>query len=145
MDILSDFGENLAELIFENNLTPDSFSKAVNIDRSVIYKYLRKECLPTLKNLIVIADYFHCSADFLLGLIPDNSGINYKAAPPFSQSFRKILNDKNLSRYRFRIENDFAKQSIDDWFNGKRIPSVDNVVLMSKYFKCSVDYLLGRE
>lgn len=146
MDILTNFGERIAELILENNLTPESFSENVNIDRSVIYKYLRKECLPSMKNLIVIADRFGYSTDFLLGLKSnDGLNLNFKCAPPFDESFKKILGENKLSRYRFRTKNKFAKQSIDDWFNGKREPSVDNLVKIADYFECTVDYLLGRE
>lgn len=145
MNILSKFGETVAELIAEKNLTPDSFSKAVKIDRSVVYKYLRKECIPTLQNLIAIADYFQCSADFLLGLITENPAAAYKNAEPFCLRFKQLLSENHLSRYRFRTNNSFAKQSIDDWYNGKRTPSVDNAVLIAKYFNCTLDYLLGRE
>lgn len=145
MDILSNFAENFFELMFDKHLTPELLSTAVKIDRSLIYRYLRKEILPTLPNAIAIADYFQCSLDFLLGLSPDNPITTYQPAPPFSQRFKEILKEKNLTRYRLYHETNFAKQSIDDWFHGKRIPSLGNVVLLANYFHCSVDYLLGRE
>ena len=52
MDILSKFGENFAELIFDANLTPEALSQAVGIDRSMIYRYLRREYLPTLAHAV---------------------------------------------------------------------------------------------
>lgn len=145
MDILTNFSENLNELIFDNGFTPETFAKAVNIDRSVIYKYLRKECLPTLPNLINIADCFKCSVDFLLGLSSTTENTNFKTAPPFSQRFKELLDGKNLTRYKFRQEIHFAKQSVDDWYHGNRFPNIDNTIELAKYFKCSLDYLLGRE
>lgn len=145
MYIIQNFGERVSELLFEKNLTCEKFSKDVCIDRSVIYRYLRKQSLPSTKNLIAIADYFNCSADFLLGFTSNNLAVTFKPAPPFDKSFRKILSEKHLTRYRLRGDNNFAKQSIDDWFNGKKLPSVDNLVKLSKYFDCSIDYLLGRE
>ncbi len=145
MDILTNFSENLNELAFDKNLTFEEFAKAVEIDRSVIYKYLRKECLPTLPNLIKIADYFDCSADYLLGLSQTNTNTGFKSAPPFSQRFKELLKSKNLTRYKFLQEIHFARQSVDDWYNGKRYPNIDNTLELAKYFGCSIDYLLGRE
>lgn len=145
MDILSNFSENLSELIFDNGYTAETLATAVNIDRSVIYKYLRKECLPTLPNLIAIADCFNCSVDFILGLCTEIHGTTYKTAPPFSQRFSELLKSKNLSRYKFMQDVNFARQSVDDWYNGIRYPNIENTIELAKYFGCSVDELLGRE
>ena len=35
--------------------------------------------------------------------------------------------------------------SVYSWKNGKRVPNLDNLLKLSKFFDCSVDYLLGRE
>ena len=149
MDILSNFSENLFDLISDNKLTPIKFSLNVKIDLSLIYKYLRKELLPSLKNLVVIADYFECSVDYLLGLSPVNSK-PVASVTDFATRFRYILNEKGLTRYKFYKDTKaknfcFARQSIDDWFNGKRVPTVDNAINLVAYFGCTVDYLLGRE
>ncbi|MDE5721792.1 MAG: helix-turn-helix domain-containing protein [Clostridia bacterium] len=145
MDILSNFGETLSELIFDHNLTPEEFSKAVNIDLSVIYRYRRKSCLPSLKNTIIIADYFQCSADFLFGLTANNNKTISKGETNFSQIFRELLESKNLTRYAFCKESNFAEQSVDDWYHGKRLPNIQNLILIAKHFDCTVDFLLGRE
>ena len=145
MDILSNFGETLNELISDANYTPEKLSEEVKIDRSVIYKYLRKEVLPTLQNLIAIADVLQCSVDYLIGISPVNPEAKYRQTPPFADRFKALLSERGLTRYAFLKEHHFAKQSVDDWFNGKRRPSVENLINLSKCFGCSVDYLLGRE
>ena len=150
MDILTCFAENLSDLIFDHRLDPKEFSFAIGIDRSVIYKYLRKEVLPSVLHLVSICNYFSCSADYILGLETSNSKTKFLSAPPFSAQFRKLLEKENLTRYALRKDLlarnlRVAKQSIDDWYHGKRPPSVDNLVLLAQYFHCSVDYLLGRE
>ena len=68
MDILSNFAENLNDLILDNNLSVKTFSEKLGFNLSECYKYLRKEYLPCLANIIKIADYFECSIDYLLGL-----------------------------------------------------------------------------
>ena len=101
MDILSNFGETLSELISDNNLTPEEFAKAVNIDLSVIYRYQRKKCLPSLANTVVIADYFQCSADFLFGLSTNNVKTVSKGEVNFAKIFKGLLDRKGLTRYAF--------------------------------------------
>lgn len=145
MEIIFNFSETLAELIADNQLTPELFAKAINIDRSVIYKYLRKECMPSVQNLIVIADYFKCSTDFLLGLTPENATCSFKTAAPFAERFKTLLKIKGKTRYSLHKEERFAKQSLIDWYYGKRVPNVDNIIKLAKCFDCSVDFLLGRE
>ena len=145
MDILSNFGETLSELIFEHNLTPEEFSKTVNIDLSVIYRYQRKSCLPSLNNAVAIADYFQCSIDFLFGLSTNNIKTVSKREVNFSKRFQEMLASKNLTRYAFCKKNNFAEQSVDDWYHGKRLPNIQNVILIAKYFDCTIDFLLGRE
>lgn len=145
MDILSNFSENLSELLFDNHLTAEQLSKAVAIDRSVIYRYLRKECLPSLKNSVIIADFLNCSLDFLFGLSPVNHKSRSKSGASFSLQFRKMLQEHSITRYEFQKKLGFAEQSIADWFRGKRLPSAENAVRIAQFFACSLDDLTQRE
>lgn len=150
MDILSKFGENLDDLIKDNQSEPQALAEQIGIDSSLIYRYLRKEILPTLPNLLAICDFFSCSVDFILGIALENPHMKYKKAPPFCTRFQEILSENNLSRYKFlkdaeKREFHFARQTVDDWYHGKRFPTVDNAVSLSKFFDCTLDYLLGRE
>lgn len=145
MDILSSFGETLCELMLENNLTAEAFSKAVGIDRSVIYRYQRKNSAPSLSNAIIIADYFHCSLEYLFGRSATNPEVLFKTAPPFSEQLKKLLDEKVITRYKLCKDTGFAEQSVDDWYHGKREPSMSNAFELAKYFNCTLDYLVGRE
>ncbi len=145
MDILSNFSENLSELIGERKITVEQFAKAVGIDLSEAYRYLRKEYLPKLSNIILIADCYQYSIDYLLGLIPFPENVTFRKTPPFAQSFQRILEEKGLSRYRLSKESGIAINRIDDWYHGKFSPSLDKAIELAKFFNCTVDYLLGRE
>lgn len=150
MDILSKFGENLSDLLLDAKYTAKSFSEATGIDRSVVYKYLRGVVLPTLPNLLLIADRFGCSLDYLLGVTAENPPVRFQKAVPFDERFRALLTEKFQTRYRFllyaREKNaHIAKQSLDDWYHGKRFPSVDNFVMLAGLFNCPLDYFAGRE
>ncbi len=145
MDILSNFGDNLAELIDENSLTVESFANSVGIAYSEVYRYLRKEYMPKLSNIIKIADCYNCSVDYLLGFIPYPENADFKATPPFNQRFKELLTDKNISRYRLSKETKISLNRLDDWYHGRFTPSLEKALELAKYFDCSVDYLLGRE
>ncbi len=145
MDILSKFGENFAELIFDANFTPETLSQAVGIDRSMIYRYLRKEYLPTLAHAVAIADLLQCSLDFLFGLSEVNLKVSYLPAPPFCERFRALLAQKGVSRYRLCREIAVSPQSADDWYHGRRTPGVESALVLARYFDLTLDELLGRE
>ena len=109
-----------------------------------------KEILPTVPNLISITNYFKCSADYILGLSSVNSKVINKNPVKLSERLKEILHKREMSRYKLlnelRGKNiKIARQSIDDWYNDKRYPSIDNLIMLAENFDCSVDYLLGRE
>ena len=145
MDILSNFGENISELLHEKNLSVTEFAQSVDIAFSEVYRYLRKEYIPKLSNMIKIADCYGYSLDYLIGLMPFPENAKFQKTPPFSVRFKELLKEKGLSRYRLSKETGILINRIDSWYNGEFIPSLDNALKLSKYFNCTLDYLLGRE
>ncbi len=145
MDILSNFRENLTELIFDKKITVEQVSKDTGITLSEVYTYLRRRYLPKLSNIIKIADCYNYSIDFLLGFIQIQPKINYKKTPLFSQTFKALLAERKVTRYRLNKDTKISINCLDSWYNGKSIPSVENAVILARYFDCSLDELLGRE
>ena len=145
MDILSDFGDNIKELIDDKKITVEDFAKSVDIAFSEVYRYLRKIYLPKLSNLIKIADCYNYSIDFLLGFIPFPEETVFNKTPPFDKRFKQILSDNKLTRYKISKETGISLNRLDDWYNGKFTPSLDKAIILSKYLKMTIDELLGRE
>ena len=145
MDILSSFVENLNELMFDNKMTVKDFCEKLDIGKSECYRCLRKENLPIFTTIIKIADYFCCSIDYLLGRAPHliDDKLNY--TPPFNIAFAQILKERGLTRYQLNKHTKIANARIDDWYHGKRVPTLDNVIRLAKYFDCTIDKLLCRE
>lgn len=143
------FGERLGELIAEKasheNFSKELLCQTLGIEVSLLYKYLRKEVLPFTERAIQLADFFECSLDFLCGRVNEYLVRTFAPSKPFSQCFQKIIKEKGFSRYRLKKELPFSKQSIDDWFFGIRIPSIENLTILAEYFDCTIDYLVGRE
>ena len=141
---LSIFAERINELMFDNKTTPEALSKVLGVDLSLIYKYLRKEYIPSSPNAIRLANYFNCSLDYLVGLSEDTSMSFNKEDKPFSIRFQELLKEHNCTRYRVKKDTKLAKQSVDDWYNGVRMPTIDNLLVLAEYFSCSIDYIIGR-
>lgn len=137
------FSQNLSDLLFDNILSVKTFSEKLGFNLSECYKYLRKEYLPCLANIIKIADYFECSIDYLLGLEEANN-LKFSQTPPFDRTFGKLLEDKNLTRYQLNKHTKISNSRIDDCYHGRRLPSIDNLIILAKYFDCSIDTLLAR-
>ena len=100
MDILSNFVDNLTELMFDNKMNVKNFCEKLDIGLSECYRCLRKENLPTFATVIKIADYFCCSIDYLLGLAPYLSEDKLNYTPPFNIAFAKILKEYKVTRYQ---------------------------------------------
>lgn len=62
------FAQRFTELLKANNCS--SYNEAfgeMQISKSSFYEWKRGKSLPTLENLVKLADFFGCSVDFLLG------------------------------------------------------------------------------
>ena len=63
----SNFVERLSELLTIANIKPTQLAKNLGVKSATITRYLSGIRKPRLEMLFKIADYFHCSIDFLLG------------------------------------------------------------------------------
>ncbi|MDE7394781.1 MAG: helix-turn-helix domain-containing protein [Clostridiales bacterium] len=61
------FTARLTELMEEKNITLRQLEKEVGINHSSVSRWLAGKTLPNIDYLCKLADYFDCSADFLLG------------------------------------------------------------------------------
>lgn len=142
---LSKLSENLQELMQEHDLNQSTLADRLGTGRTKLSDILNAKNAPRYKTLIALIEYFHCSADFLLGLSEyPREEIRYKPVPPFSRSLRNILNETDTTQYRFIRQTKISWSVLYNWLNGKTFPSVDNLVKIAGYFGCSVDSLLGR-
>ena len=61
------FGERLKELRQDKKLTQVELALKIGVGKSIISLWEKNECEPTLSKLIVIADYFGVTIDYLAG------------------------------------------------------------------------------
>ncbi len=145
MDILSKLSERLKELMDEAEINTPALSAKVNIEQSAILRFVKAERLPSATSLVKLADCFHCTTDYLLGLSDTLDDRSFKQRPPFNEQLSFLLDYFKMSKYRFVKETKIAEQTVINWHKGKYEPTVESLVKLSKHFKCSVDFILGRE
>lgn len=138
---LSVFAERLNELMLENDLNATAVAKKLCVDKSAISRYLSAEIAPTMQN---IADLFHCSLDFLLGVSDNNIIKDFKQCPPFGERLEQVLKCKSKTKYALKKQTGISQSLLYYWTTGRFNPSIDNVVKIAEFLDCSVDYLIGR-
>ena len=84
------FGENIRKLRDRHDMTQEALGKLLNVTQSTIAYYESGKKQPTLETLIIIANYFEVSTDFLL-----NRTNVVSTASEISKSDSELLNKIN--------------------------------------------------
>ena len=145
MDILSKLSERLKDLMEEAGLNNSALAKKINFEQSEISKFLRAERLPSTPTLVKLADFFNCTTDYLLGLSDVLDERTFKQCPPFNEQFSYLLKYFGVSKYRIEQDTKLSEMALNRWQKGEYEPTAESLVRLAKYFKCSVDFILGRE
>ena len=64
----------------------------------------------------------------------------------FTQKIRELIDNELSNGITYKMLEDFTKvpqASLNEYYNGDRVASTDNLVKLAKYFDCSIDSLLG--
>ncbi len=96
----------------EAGKTQAELAAIFKISRQVYANYENGINEPSLKMLVVIADYFQCSVDYLLGRSDDFGNVTVLA--DFSQE-RVLSNEEKLLLKNFRVLRTKEKQSLADY------------------------------
>ena len=75
---MAHFGDILAELRRDNNLTQKELANLLNISGSSISAYERGTRLPDIYVLELFSDFFNVSTDYLIGKAPYSSGTGFR-------------------------------------------------------------------
>lgn len=62
----------------------------------------------------------------------------------FTERFIQILQDKNLTAYKVAKETGISQGLMNEYKNGVKLPTVQNLIKIADYLNCSIDYLLDR-
>lgn len=62
----------------------------------------------------------------------------------FTDRFMQTLQSKKLTAYKVAKETGISQGLMNEYKNGIKLPTVQNLIKIADYLDCSVDYLLGR-
>lgn len=132
------------ELVNTNHKGKKELAEFVNIPVTLVYKWLNNETNPSFKNLILIADFYEISVDYLVGRTEDDSSVKTKNLIPFDGNVKTILKTKHITKYRMFKDCGFSDGHEFSWFTQKNLPRYDNLIKMADYLNVSMDELMGR-
>ncbi len=142
---MSNISERLKDLMDDAGLNIPALAERTGINASVISRILSCERIPSYKTLIKLADFFECTADYLVGRSERWNEKSFKSCPPFNEQLSCLLTHFNISKYRLEKETGLKEETVNRWHKGKYEPTLENIIILAKFFDCSVDFILGRQ
>ena len=61
----------------------------------------------------------------------------------FTSNIKKLRKEFNISQLQLSLEIGYGKSIISYWETGFRIPCADAIIILSRYFQVSTDYVLN--
>ena len=144
MENLSNFGERLKELLFDSQLSSEQFANIIGVSKNTVNCWLRGSMQISLANLILTADYFKCSLEYLSGKIEQNEIFVPKPIQNFGTRLRAVLNLRGFTTYSLRKVSRIDGGYFHKWDKGQQ-PSLSTLIELSNILDCTIDYLVGRE
>lgn len=62
----------------------------------------------------------------------------------FADRFFQIIQSKKITAYQVAKETGISQGLMNEYKNGVKLPSIQNLVKIADYLNCSIDYLVGR-
>ncbi len=63
----------------------------------------------------------------------------------FANRLKELRREKNISQNELARQINISVACINRWENGLRVPNIDSITILCKFFECSADYLIGLE
>lgn len=143
MEYLSKLSVRLKDLMSEREIKTECLSSEIGIVSSAIRAWLRGDKLPTLKNVISLADYFCCSLDYITGREEKFEEVHAHALPPLYERIRSIMKSEGITRYHITHHSSIKDSHFVNWAKGE-IPSLPNLCILADCLHVTLDYLVGR-
>lgn len=129
------------------NVTRADLAEYTGVSTVAIGQYYNGVALPSMDNLIKIANFFNVPTDYLL-----NTGWNKKTNSNFkgrdsifAKRLRELIKTKGIKQGDLANKDvlNVSRQAIGQYCNGTALPPADKIVILARYFDVSADYLLG--
>lgn len=139
------FQETLREFIDLSEFhSLNDFAKAVGISRSSISKWLADQTLPSPESAIKLADFFHCSLDYLFGLSDKTDYKKGSSRSGFLERFTLLSAKSGITDYTISKHCKISSGTVAKWRYHGNLPQIPKLIRLAELFGCSLDYLVGR-
>ncbi len=141
---MNTFSDILRDLIADERVSLRKLSERSNVAAIQYSRYIRGS-YPTIDVAVRIANYFHCSLDYLFGLVDDrqyveSSDYNMNV---FVSRYMAALKLNNITHWKFAKLYNISESNLRHWKYGE-IPKIETLINIAKNLDCSIDYLIGR-
>lgn len=145
MNILSKLSQRLKILMLDRGVNAPKLAETLGIGSNTITRYLQGVGTPNFEIFIKLVEYFHCSADFLLGAEEQPFYTkDFLPLPKFAQHFREVMAECNITQYALHKKTGISWNNFHKWLKGERLPYANSLLKLASAMGCSVDVLLGR-
>ena len=136
-------GNNILKLRKNIKLTQERLAKLLNVSRQAISRWEADITIPDTNKIILLADIFECSIDFLL-CIDESKEIKELSneVVPFNEKLISLRKDNHITQEQLADYLCVSRQSVYKWEFEGVLPEIEKIIEISKLFNVSIDYLL---
>lgn len=139
------FIDTIKDYIAGNELNLTTFAQILGVRESCVSQWLSGNNKPSLEYVILIADKLNLSCDYLFWLTTNPEFTPAKSRTNFAERLQTLLRDNHLSKNKLAAICGVTSSTVSKWLLRGQLPKPQVAINISKYFGCSLDYLLGRE
>jgi len=164
---MAKLSDRIKSLRLSAGMTQEEFGKKFGIVKSTVSLYESGKSTPNDEIKKQICDYFNVSLDYLHG-VDKHSGLDYtkfqrgetvqrcndendyfffffdtSLRDVFKLRFKNSLEDKGMNVRDFSEMSEIDLKKCEDYLEGAREPSLEDLIQMSHALEVSTDYLLG--
>ena len=63
----------------------------------------------------------------------------------FAERLKDLREERGLTQYELSKQVNISHACINRWEKNLRVPNIDSIIILCKFFGCSSDYLIGLE
>lgn len=138
------FRKRINELIANQDCSIYEFAERANVGKGVITRAAIHGIIPSVRLLIKIADALNISLEYMIGLTDTMAFDLSQNQSAFHQRIQELCQEKGVKYSQIGTQMPFSTNLFYDWQREKTLPSLEYLIAIAKYFKVTIDYLLGR-
>ena len=133
----------LSDIREEKDLNQKAIAEILGIDRSSYSDYETEETLILIKPLCTLANYYKFSTDYILCLT-DERKQHQLSQKPLKLRLKELRILNNLTQEKLANLIEVSQDAYSKYELEKRKIPIDKLIFIAKYYKVSLDYILGR-